>query len=272
MMVAISLIGAVTAVLVGRRLAARWAAGTPPWSPSAASVVMLDRRRPLMPAYNEVPADFPATVLYDFRPASLLTQLTLWAVLGVGLAEPVHRLDAARAARSPRAAALAVCPAHDHSARGRGVAPPRRRLDALAKPVGALGRLEDLAAWVAACQGDCPPRPLDRVRAVVLAGDHGVAPGRRLGLSRGGHRRHGARLRRRAGRRSVLARQHGVTLRVLDLGVDADLADLPGSGRTRSRRSSGRSTPRRADRGRGGAALLAGGQSPPRRSPRGPTC
>ncbi|MFP5283799.1 MAG: nicotinate-nucleotide--dimethylbenzimidazole phosphoribosyltransferase, partial [Actinomycetes bacterium] len=48
------------------------------------------------------------------------------------------------------------------------------RLDALAKPLGALGRLEALAAWVAACQGTCPPRPLDRVRAVVLAGDHGV--------------------------------------------------------------------------------------------------
>ena len=52
----------------------------------------------------------------------------------------------------------------------------RSRLDALAKPVGALGRLEDLAAWVAACQATCPPRPLDRVRAVILAGDHGVLP------------------------------------------------------------------------------------------------
>jgi nicotinate-nucleotide--dimethylbenzimidazole phosphoribosyltransferase len=51
----------------------------------------------------------------------------------------------------------------------------RRRLDALAKPLGALGRLEHLAAWVSACQATCPPRPLDRVRAVILAGDHGVS-------------------------------------------------------------------------------------------------
>src|SRR3954471_8530921 len=50
-----------------------------------------------------------------------------------------------------------------------------QRLDALAKPQGSLGRLEDLAAWIAACQGVCPPRRLERVRAVVLAGDHGVA-------------------------------------------------------------------------------------------------
>lgn len=47
--------------------------------------------------------------------------------------------------------------------------------DAQAKPVGALGRLDELAAWVAACQGECPPRPLTDVRVVVFAGDHGVA-------------------------------------------------------------------------------------------------
>ena len=30
-------------------------------------------------------------------------------------------------------------------------------------------------AWLASCQGVCPPRPLDRVRAVILASDHGVS-------------------------------------------------------------------------------------------------
>lgn len=49
------------------------------------------------------------------------------------------------------------------------------RSNAQAKPTGALGRLEEFGARIAACQGVCPPRPLDRVRAVVLAGDHGVA-------------------------------------------------------------------------------------------------
>jgi len=46
----------------------------------------------LMPTYDEVPSDFPASVLYTFRRASLATQLTLWAVLGVVLAEFGHRL------------------------------------------------------------------------------------------------------------------------------------------------------------------------------------
>jgi nicotinate-nucleotide--dimethylbenzimidazole phosphoribosyltransferase len=103
----------------------------------------------------------------------------------------------------------------------------RSRLDALAKPTGALGRLEDLAAWVAACQGTCPPRPLDRVRAVILAGDHGVSHN-----SVSAYPREITPVMVRAFVAGVagansLARQHGVALRVLDLGVDDDLEDLP---------------------------------------------
>jgi nicotinate-nucleotide--dimethylbenzimidazole phosphoribosyltransferase len=44
----------------------------------------------------------------------------------------------------------------------------------LTKPAGALGRLEELAAWLAAWQGRHPPR-LDHPRTVVFAGNHGVA-------------------------------------------------------------------------------------------------
>ena len=47
----------------------------------------------LMPHYNEVPDTFPASILYDFRTASFLTQFTLWTVLGVVLAEFVGRLS-----------------------------------------------------------------------------------------------------------------------------------------------------------------------------------
>lgn len=43
----------------------------------------------------------------------------------------------------------------------------------LTKPPGSLGRLESLAAWLAAWQGRHPPR-LERVRIVVFAGNHGV--------------------------------------------------------------------------------------------------
>ena len=49
------------------------------------------------------------------------------------------------------------------------------RLAGLATPPGALGRVGELGAWLAAAQGAVPPRPLTDVRLVVLAGDHGVA-------------------------------------------------------------------------------------------------
>jgi nicotinate-nucleotide--dimethylbenzimidazole phosphoribosyltransferase len=44
----------------------------------------------------------------------------------------------------------------------------------LTKPAGALGRLEEVAAWLARWQGRHPPR-LDRPRTIVFAGNHGVA-------------------------------------------------------------------------------------------------
>lgn len=103
----------------------------------------------------------------------------------------------------------------------------RERLAALAKPTGALGRLEDLAAWLASVQDACPPRPVDRVRAVVLAGDHGVS---RDGVSAYPREVTAAMVRAfvaGVAGASVLARQHGVSLRVLDLGVDDDLTGLP---------------------------------------------
>lgn len=100
------------------------------------------------------------------------------------------------------------------------------RLAGLATPAGALGRLGDLGVWVAAVQGVCPPEPLDNIRAVIFAGDHGVSD-------------HGVSAYPKAvtpamvhtfllGKAGVsaLAAQHGVSVRVLDLGVDDDLAGV----------------------------------------------
>ena len=101
------------------------------------------------------------------------------------------------------------------------------RLDGLAKPLGALGRLEQVGAWLAACQGVCPPEPIDRVRAVVLAGDHGVtASGVSAYPSDVTAAMVHAFVSGVAGV-NVLARQHGATVRVLDIAVDADLAGVP---------------------------------------------
>ncbi|MBF0325843.1 MAG: nicotinate-nucleotide--dimethylbenzimidazole phosphoribosyltransferase [Alphaproteobacteria bacterium] len=49
----------------------------------------------------------------------------------------------------------------------------------LTKPAGSLGRLEEISGWLSTWQGRHPPR-LDRVRARVFAGNHGIAA---LGVS-----------------------------------------------------------------------------------------
>lgn len=101
-----------------------------------------------------------------------------------------------------------------------------KRLAALATPPGALGRLGELGVWLAACQGQVPPRPVDNIRLVIFAGDHGVAA---HGVSAFPPAITGAMVRTfllgKAGV-SALARTHGVAVRVLDLGVDEDFADL----------------------------------------------
>lgn len=51
----------------------------------------------------------------------------------------------------------------------------RDRQRQLTKPDGALGRLEELSVWVAACQNRCPPEIFQHPRVIVFAGDHGVA-------------------------------------------------------------------------------------------------
>lgn len=114
----------------------------------------------------------------------------------------------------------------DHAAR----AAARTRLDGLAKPLGALGRLEDLAVWLAGVQGTSAPAPPHPVSVVVFAGDHGVTdragavsayPRQVTALMVGEFLRGGAAV-------NVLARAHGAQVRVVDLGVDGDPAD-PGS-------------------------------------------
>ena len=67
-------------------------------------------------------------------------------------------------------AALDALPAAHAPAR----AAAQERQAELTKPAGSLGRLEDIAVFMAGWQGTPRPR-VDRVRAVIFAGNHGVA-------------------------------------------------------------------------------------------------
>ncbi len=97
----------------------------------------------------------------------------------------------------------------------------------LTKPPGSLGRLEALAVTLAALQGRGQPR-LDRVRMVVFAADHGVAAS---GVSAFPQAVTVAMVRNFAAGGaaiSVLARELGAALEVVDVGTATPPGDLPG--------------------------------------------
>ena len=114
------------------------------------------------------------------------------------------------------------------------VVPPRHapqdvqaHLDALTKPQGSLGRLEDLAVRLGTIYGD-PPRPFDDVTVYVLAADHGVAargvsayPAEVTAQMCANFAAGGAAI-------NVLARACGARVLVVDVGVAADLGHLSG--------------------------------------------
>jgi len=99
----------------------------------------------------------------------------------------------------------------------------RARLAELAVPAAGLGRLEELAIWLAGARGSGQARPIERARVVMFAGDHGVAA---LGVSATAPDQAravtAARVRQiedGGGAVGVLARLHGATVRVVDVAV-----------------------------------------------------
>lgn len=117
----------------------------------------------------------------------------------------------------------APCAAPDQSAR----AAAQARQQQLTKPLGALGRLEQLAVDLAGWQGCVRPQ-LQQVWISVYAGDHGVAA---QGVSAYPQAVTGEMLRNFASGGAaiaVLARTLGATLEVVNLGTVNDPGELPG--------------------------------------------
>jgi nicotinate-nucleotide--dimethylbenzimidazole phosphoribosyltransferase len=99
------------------------------------------------------------------------------------------------------------------------------RQNSLTKPPGSLGRLEDLAIWLARWQGRPVPR-LDRVEIVVFAGNHGVTargvspyPTEVTAQMVANFAAGGAAI-------NQLASVAGATLRVVPLDLDRPTADI----------------------------------------------
>ncbi len=98
----------------------------------------------------------------------------------------------------------------------------KSRQDSLTKPLGSLGKLEDISIQIAGIKKDARPS-IDKKVIIVMAGDHGISeagvsafpkevtPQMVLNFANGG-----------AGI-NVLSRHVGAEVRIVDIGVDADI-------------------------------------------------
>jgi nicotinate-nucleotide--dimethylbenzimidazole phosphoribosyltransferase len=117
--------------------------------------------------------------------------------------------------------ALATLPPGDEDA----AAAVRARQDTLTKPPGSLGRLEEIAAWLARWQRRAMP-VLDDVEVLVFAGNHGVVergvspyPAAVTAQMVANFAAGGAAI-------NQLARQAGAKLRVIPLQLDTPTGDI----------------------------------------------
>lgn len=101
------------------------------------------------------------------------------------------------------------------------------RQQQLTKPPGALGRLEGLAIQLAAMQGREQPQ-LEQVFIGVFAGDHGVAQEGVSAFPQAVTAEMVKNFARGGAAISVLAKQLGATLEVVNLGTAFDTGELPG--------------------------------------------
>ena len=103
----------------------------------------------------------------------------------------------------------------------------QQKIDNLNKPKGSLGRLEELALQVCLIQQTLSPS-LAHPCHLLLGGDHGIE---REGVSVSPREvtwQQMINFTRGGGGVNMFCRQHGFTLRIVDVGVDYDLSEVEG--------------------------------------------
>lgn len=111
----------------------------------------------------------------------------------------------------------------------------RRRLNSLTKPIGSLGRMEQIAEQLFSIFAKDIPLPLQRA-VYVFAADHGVTASGVSAYPSAVTAQMVLNFLNGGAAINVLAREHRVALTVVDVGVDADFEDAPGLCRVKVRR------------------------------------
>jgi len=100
----IMLVGSALAMFAAARVMWSVRPDAPPWQRPLAGagtfVAVAGGLALALPAVDEVPKDFPATLLWEFRLSSLGTQAVLWAAIGIGYGIAMQRTAVATGART----------------------------------------------------------------------------------------------------------------------------------------------------------------------------
>ncbi|MGW2330963.1 CbtA family protein [Streptomyces sp. NPDC001700] len=83
LMVVLSVLLSVAAVILGKRLAPRLGNWNASVAAAVAFLVVIGFAYAFLPSFNEAPDGFPATLLWQFRLATLAVQATLWGSFGL---------------------------------------------------------------------------------------------------------------------------------------------------------------------------------------------
>ncbi|QWB21243.1 MULTISPECIES: CbtA family protein [Streptomyces] len=108
LMMVLSLLLAIAATLLGKRLAPKLGAWWATVAAVAAFGVAIGLAFAFLPVVNEVPSDFPAAVLWRFRLSALAIQVTLWGAFGLVFGELAQRLLNPKPATLSGSAAVAA--------------------------------------------------------------------------------------------------------------------------------------------------------------------
>ncbi|MEU3347980.1 CbtA family protein [Streptomyces sp. NPDC006700] len=92
LMMLLSILLAIAATILGKRLAPALGTWYATMAAVAAFAVVIGLAYALLPVINEVPSDFPATVLWRFRLSALAIQAVLWGGFGLVFGELAERM------------------------------------------------------------------------------------------------------------------------------------------------------------------------------------